>query len=183
MRTAQQFEPYPEVGMEPVPVAAPRRPRRMPAWYLAAKTGPLGAPIAFTLIGVGLVVLVVTWYQASGTVFLPEQIAYLASGGTLGLALVALGIGMLITSTARDDSANVQATLERILVAVERVAAALEPAGGEPRLIWRAGDAAHVPGCLAVEDGEAELVVLDVAARSELEPCPLCQPWPAAARA
>jgi hypothetical protein len=90
---------------------------------------------------------------------------------------------MLITSTARDDSANVQATLEKILAAVERLAAAIEPGGGDARLIWRAGDTAHVPGCLAVHDEEAELVVLDVAARSELEPCALCQPWPAAARA
>lgn len=169
--------------MEPAPIAAPRAPRRVSAWYLTANAGPLGAPLAFVLIAAGLLVLVVTWYHASGTVFLPEQLAYLASGGTLGLALVAIGVGMLISSTARGDSANVQATLERLLEAVERVAAAVEPAAGDARLVWRVGDAAHVPGCLAVEGGAAHLVVVDEQARSELQPCPLCQPWPTTARA
>jgi len=73
--------------------------------------------------------------------------------------------------------------LERILVAVERLAAAVEPSGGEARLAWRIDGAAHVPGCLAAEGGEPELVVVDLAARDELEPCTICQPWPATTRA
>jgi hypothetical protein len=43
------------------------------------------------LIPVGLVLIALGWYGASDTIFVDEQIAYLISGGVLGLALVMTG--------------------------------------------------------------------------------------------
>ena len=43
------------------------------------------------LIPLGLVLIILGWYGASDTIFVDEQIAYLISGGLLGLALVATG--------------------------------------------------------------------------------------------
>jgi hypothetical protein len=43
------------------------------------------------LIPVGLVLIGLAWFGASDTVFVDEQIAYLISGGLLGLALVMTG--------------------------------------------------------------------------------------------
>lgn len=165
-----------------VPPNSGRAARRTP-WYLAAKAGPLGAPISFGLLALGLFVLVVTWYRASGTVYLPEQVAYLSSGGTIGLAFVGVGLGMLITTASRDDSAHMQALLQSILAAVERMAAAAEPEGGAcATLVSRVGSTAHVPGCVVVDaamTGAADLLVVDAGTSCALEPCGVCQPWPA----
>lgn len=154
-----------------------RRPRRRP-WYLVSRLGPLGAPLAFGLVGLGLLAIAVTWFKASGTVFLPEQIAYLASGATVGIAFVALGVGMLIVSSAREDTAGTQDVLVRILDAVELLAAASVPDAGSGRIVWRIDDTAHVPGCLEVDPvQQPELLVLTGAPPADLDGCPVCRPW------
>jgi hypothetical protein len=147
-------------------------------WYMTARLGALGAPVAFGLVAVGLLAIGLTWYKASGTVYLPEQIAYLASGATVGIAFVALGVGMLISSTARDDAAGTQELLVRILDAVERLAAAAAPHQGGARVVWRVGDTAHVPGCLAVDAAaDREVLVVDATPPEGLSACELCLPW------
>jgi hypothetical protein len=147
-------------------------------WYLAARLGSFGAPLAFVLVALGLGAITLTWYKASGTVFLPEQIAYLASGATVGVSLVALGVGMLISSTAREDSASTQELLVRILEAVERLAAVAAPSAAGARVVWRVGDTAHVPGCLAVDSAaDREILVVDASPPTDLQSCELCLPF------
>lgn len=151
--------------------------RRRP-WYFASRLGPLGAPLAFGLVAAGLAAIGLTWFKASGTVFLPEQIAYLASGATVGVALVALGVGMLIASTAREDSTATQEVLVRILDAVERLAATTSPNAAGARIVWRVGRSAHVPGCLEVDSSQRpDLLVLTGAPPADLDGCPVCRPW------
>jgi hypothetical protein len=93
------------------------------------------------LIPLGLVLIILGWYGASDTIFVDEQIAYLISGGLLGLALVATG-GFLylrywlarqrwwlarLTTESRQQSEEVVAALGRIEALLGREAGANPP--------------------------------------------------------
>jgi hypothetical protein len=45
---------------------------------------------------VGLVVVMVGWWQTSGTAIVAEQVPSLISGGLLGLGLVIIGLGLFV---------------------------------------------------------------------------------------
>lgn len=45
---------------------------------------------------VGVLLIVVAWFQASGTASVAEQVPYVVSGGLVGLALVILGSALVI---------------------------------------------------------------------------------------
>ncbi|WCO66153.1 hypothetical protein PO878_16755 [Iamia majanohamensis] len=48
------------------------------------------------LVVVGVVLIVVAWFQASGTASVAEQVPYVVSGGLVGLALVIVGSALVI---------------------------------------------------------------------------------------
>jgi hypothetical protein len=52
--------------------------------------------IGLALPVIGLILIGVAWYAASGTAFVNEQVPYLISGGLIGLALVLIGIGLFV---------------------------------------------------------------------------------------
>lgn len=52
--------------------------------------------VGFALPIVGVVLILVAWWQASGSKFVADQIPMLISGGILGLALIIVGLGLFI---------------------------------------------------------------------------------------
>ncbi len=45
---------------------------------------------------VGVVLIAIAWFQASGSAIVADQMPMLISGGVLGLALIIVGVGMFI---------------------------------------------------------------------------------------
>ncbi|MBA3280941.1 MAG: hypothetical protein H0U29_01795 [Acidimicrobiia bacterium] len=52
--------------------------------------------VGFALPIVGVVLILVAWWQAAGSKFVADQIPMLISGGILGLALIIVGLGLFI---------------------------------------------------------------------------------------
>ena len=52
--------------------------------------------VGLALPVLGLILIGVAWYSASGTANVAEQVPYLISGGIVGLALVLIGIGLFV---------------------------------------------------------------------------------------
>lgn len=94
-------------------------------------------------IGVGLPILavlliLVTWYQASGTEHVAEQIPMLISGGLMALLLAMIGIGLVLRATvartmrfwAARQVVEQQAQTDRLLRAIESLEETLRSDGG-----------------------------------------------------
>lgn len=85
---------------------------------------------------VGLVIVGVAWYGASGTGYVADQLPYLISGGVGGLGLILIGIGLFlrysVTHLIRFGVARVvheqQAQADRIVEAVGRLEQAIRTA-------------------------------------------------------
>ncbi len=128
----------------------------------------------------GAVLLLVAWYDISGTNQLYEQLPYLVSAGFSGLALVMLGCALLVAG--RYD--RVERRLARLVDAVTEPAAAPEPEPAPPvtdpdaaeRVLVRGGTTYHRPTCPLVQ-GKAVTAVDPAAIRARgLTPCPVCDP-------
>lgn len=139
-----------------------------------------GAKLGVGLIGLGLVVIGLGWFGASGrggqvngTTTVTAQLPYLLSGGFLGLALVVVGTGLLVSQSARLDQARLEILLEQRLVAGTGAVIPAD-AGG---LVAAGAASFHDPGCRHV-DGRREIdyVTVDEALSRGLQPCRLCQP-------
>ena len=52
--------------------------------------------VGLALPVLGLILIGIAWYAASGTANVAEQVPYLISGGIVGLALVLIGIGLFV---------------------------------------------------------------------------------------
>lgn len=141
----------------------------------------IGPPrrLAAALTGVGVVLCVLGWYQASGQPTVPQQIPYLASATIPGAALLAAGAVALLrpsqpgnaggggsgAAAASGDSAESDE-----LRGVAR--------GAREPVLLRVPDGryVHVPECPLL-DGRTDAVELsrEEAAAAALRPCPLCQ--------
>lgn len=81
---------------------------------------------------VGVVLILLAWWNAAGTAFVADQMPMLISGGLLGLALIIVGLGLFLRfSLARVLRfwlarlvVEQQAQTDRIVDALERVEAA-----------------------------------------------------------
>ena len=90
---------------------------------------------------IGLVLVGVAWWNASGTAFVADQIPMLISGALGGLALVVIGIGLYIRFTMarafRFWSARLvveqQAQTDRVVEALASLEAAVRDGKGGPR--------------------------------------------------
>jgi hypothetical protein len=112
----------------------------------------LGA--GFGLVGLGVVLIVFAWYQASGTAKVAEQIPYAISGGLVGLALVIAGSALVIRFSlarlfrfwlARLVHEH-QVQTDRTVEALGRIEAALGGAAPAPAAApRRAADGAEPP--------------------------------------
>jgi hypothetical protein len=150
----------------------------------------LGGQLGVLLCLLGFAALFLGWNGAAGKNVIMAQFPYLISGGLVGLAIVIVGAALLIVQNAREDRARMEATLERLIAAVEagggsggasRTAAA-PAAGGMAGLgggmMMLAGPASyHRLDCsLAEARDEAHLVGLEEALTKGLAPCRVCKP-------
>lgn len=130
----------------------------------------IGPPrrLAAALTGVGVLLCVLGWYQASGQPTVPQQIPYLASATIPGAALLAAGVVALLRPSAPGPAAS------------QRRGATLADgrSTGIETVLLRVPDGryAHVPECPLL-DGRTDATELsgEEAAAAELRPCPLCQ--------
>lgn len=137
-----------------------------------------GSPLAVgSVVGpLGLVLIGLAWLGASRTPVLTEQVAYLISGGILGLALVGVGCFLYFSHWQTEQlhathaqTAQVTEALADMRAALELVAATL---GAQGRMVaTREGTMSHLPSCSVVR-GREGLVAADPA----LAPCKICQP-------
>jgi len=138
-----------------------------------------GAKLGVGLIGLGLAVIGLGWFGASGrgaqvdgTTTVSAQIPYLLSGGFLGLALVVVGTGLLVSQSARLDQARLEVLLEQGLGSGPTLAPA--DAGG---LVAAGAASFHDPACRHVDGRrDVDYVTVDEALSRGLAPCRLCQP-------
>lgn len=90
--------------------------------------------VGFALPAIGVVLILLAWYNASDTAFVADQIPMLISGGLLGLGLAVLGVGLFLRfSLARllrfwlaRLVVEQQAQTDRVVEALGRVERALE---------------------------------------------------------
>jgi hypothetical protein len=166
--------------------------------------GNLGGQLAIGYILVGMFLVFLGWNGAASYDRVSAQIPYLVSGGIGGLALVVVGSGLMIAQSNRADRAALQATLDELRDAVDRVAASgvstgsAPPATGPPtgpppgpaaaRTSWSAPEvgadevvagpsAYHREECKLIV-GQSGLAVMTVAAAegSGLTACRICLP-------
>ena len=139
-----------------------------------------GAKLGVLLVGLGFLVIGLGWFGASGrggqvngTTTVSAQLPYLLSGGFVGLGLIVLGTGLLISQSARLDQARLEILLEQRLdgsVGAEVPA----DAGG---LVAAGAASFHDPGCRHVDGRrEVDYVTVDEALSRGLQPCRLCLP-------
>lgn len=144
--------------------------------------GALGGRLAFVVIGIGLLVIGIGWYGASGSgakvdgaTDVRAQIPYLLSGGFLGLSLVVLGAALLVVQSAKLERARNEALME---ARFDALAGALGAQLRTPLPVGMvvAGSAAyHAPECRLVDGRPGQdYVTLDVAEEMGLRPCRLC---------
>ena len=132
----------------------------------------------------GAVLLVVAWYDVSGTANVYEQLPYLVSAGFTGLALIIAGSALL--AAGRAD--RVERRLAQLIDAITEATAAGSPSPApsgtdpapepEPGGLWAVAGSGtfHRPGCLLLREKSAEPVSsADVAARG-LTACAVCEP-------
>ncbi|MFG2331821.1 hypothetical protein ACGFMM_19590 [Streptomyces sp. NPDC048604] len=122
----------------------------------------------------GAVLCVVGWYGMSGERFAERQLPWLASGTVPGAALLVagavlvagVGVGPPWPPEAGRDTAR----------ATEPPAdePPWKPSSADPPLRVPGGTLAHRPDCPLVA-GKPEAVP---AGDEELDPCPVCEPWP-----
>lgn len=92
----------------------------------------IGLPI------VGIILLLVTWYQASGTEYVDEQVPMLISGGLMSLLLAMIGVGLLLRASvsrtmrfwAARNVIEQQAQTDRLIEALDRLEATLRTETG-----------------------------------------------------
>jgi hypothetical protein len=90
--------------------------------------------IGFALPAIGVVLILLAWYNASDTAFVADQIPMLISGGLLGLGLAILGVGLFLRfSLARllrfwmaRLVVEQQAQTDRVVEALARIEGKLE---------------------------------------------------------
>lgn len=136
--------------------------------------GHLG--VLFCLFGFGAIFL--GWNGAASTNVIMAQFPYLISGGIAGLAAIVVGAALLVVQNAREDRARLEATLERLILAVEQNSATSRAAAaGSAGTVLAGGASYHQLDCaLPAAREEAHLVPIEHVLEQGLAPCRVCQP-------
>ncbi len=147
---------------------------------LTNNLGKLGGQLGVLLCLIGFIALFLGWNGAASKNVIMAQFPFLISGGLAGLAIVVIGASMLIVQNAREDRARLEATLERLITAVEHNAGGAAPrrASVSDGSMVLAGLASyHRLDCtLPAAREEAHLLSLDDAIARGIEPCRVCRP-------
>ena len=174
------------MSVDTAPTSAPERRAASPADLVRTPTigafGQLGGRLAVVVIGLGLLVICVGWYGASGRggqidgeTDVRAQLPYLLSGGFFGLSLVVLGAALLVVQAARIERARSEALLD---ARFEGLAAALGASLRAPVAdgMVVAGSAAYHRADCRLVDGRPgqDYVTVEVAEEMGLRPCRLC---------
>jgi hypothetical protein len=144
--------------------------------------GAFGGRLAVVLIALGLLVIALGWYGASGegaridgATDVRAQLPYLLSGGFLGLSLVVVGASLLAIQSARLERARAEALLE---ARFDRLAEALGAQLREPLpegMVVAGSAAYHSPQCHLVDGRPGQdYVTVEVAEDMGLRPCRVC---------
>lgn len=130
----------------------------------------------------GAILLVVAWYDISGTATVYEQLPYLVSAGFSGLALII--VGSALVSAGRTD--RVERRLAQLVDAITEAAGPPRPdvpadvntgpIGSQSLLAVPDGTIYHRDGCLLLRGKSAEPVTTEEIAKRGLTPCPVCEP-------
>jgi hypothetical protein len=162
----------------------------------APSVGPnfarLGGQLGVILCLLGFLVLFLGWNGAAGKNVIMAQFPFLISGGIAGLAIVVVGAALLIVQNAREDRARLEATLERLIAAVEAGGSGAPrsaPAGmggmgagmgagfGGGMMMLAGTTSYHRVDCsLAEAREEAHIVGLEEVLTRGLAPCRVCKP-------
>lgn len=138
-----------------------------------------GAPLAIGFIAAGIVVIGIGYNGAASDARVGAQMPFLLSGLGLGLALVITGAALMVSRSAREDSARLAAKLEELMLALPvggSVAGQGAPSNAAGLVV--AGTASyHAPECRLV-DGREQVSYLtrDEARAQDLQACRICQP-------
>lgn len=159
---------------EPVDVMARVRSR----W--AGMAGRLG----MSIIGLGLLVVLIAWNGAAGLDYAQGQLPYLISGGVGGLSLVIVGSSLLVAESNRRDRAVLEQQLSELVAAVQRlssttgvVASATSGLDVSDDIVIAGRSSFHRPECRLVEGrGLGEQLIREVAEAQGLSACRVCAP-------
>lgn len=143
-----------------------------------------GGRLGLVVVGVGLVVIGVGWNGAAGSggevnhvPVLQAQLPWLLSGGFLGLGIVVLGAALLVVSAHRESQANVQAGLDAIVDALEKLQGAASVPDDLAGLVVAGTASYHRSSCrLARDRHDARLLTVEQAVGEGLSPCRVCAP-------
>ncbi|MDX6285096.1 MAG: hypothetical protein QOG53_581 [Frankiales bacterium] len=148
--------------------------------------------LGYILVALGLLALLIGWYGVSGESIVAKQLPYIASGGLLGVALVALGGRFMLIQDLRRDSNRLDKLetmvneLHTALLARPDAPGRAAYTGGSARAstngqssyaVLPGGQSFHLPGCAMLEGKEKVSQVKSATVEKRgLTPCPLCEP-------
>ncbi|WP_418961321.1 hypothetical protein [Streptomyces tritici] len=121
----------------------------------------------------GAVLCAVGWYGMSGERFAERQLPWLASGTVPGAALI-VAAAVLVAAGAAGRDGPPEGGLPAQGPPESPDEVPWRPSSTDPPLRVPGGTLAHRPDCPLVA-GKAEAVP---AGDEELDPCPVCEPWP-----
>jgi hypothetical protein len=143
----------------------------------------------------GGVLLLIAWYDISGTANLYQQMPYLVSAGFTGLALIIVGSALLVAGRSDRVERRLAQLLDAITEAVENeggnpelapapeapagaAASTADPlvAASEGYLTVPEGTTYHRPGCLLLRAKDAGPADREAISDGRLHPCPVCLP-------
>jgi hypothetical protein len=152
-------------------------PRRRSRWL---PTDPWSVAAALCLFA-GAVLLVVAWYDISGTADVYKQLPYLVSAGFTGLALIMVGSALIVAG--RGD--RMERRLAQLVDALTEAAGAAAPElrsdpaaspAADAFLVAAGGRTFHRPDCLLLRDKVTTPADPADIASNALTPCPVCGP-------
>jgi hypothetical protein len=146
--------------------------------------------LGWVSLGVGVILLIVGWYEVAGTSVVAKQMPYIASCGLGGVAFVVFGARWLMIQDLRRDSGRLDrletmvSELHAVLLArggVTGAAAAPVAAAGSNGapgyVVLPQGSTYHLADCPVVQGKErASVQKPAMIAKRGLAPCPLCEP-------
>jgi hypothetical protein len=149
---------------------------------------------AVLCLGGGGVLLLIAWYDISGTADLYKQLPYLVSAGFTGLALIIVGSALVIAGRSDRVERRVAQLIDAITEAVENeggsgpqpaesAAEAASGAAADPLLTASQsyltvpeGTTYHRPGCLLLREKDTTPADPEEISSGSLRPCPVCLP-------